>query len=343
MPLGARHGDGRWRCVHIGCRGHDRDRGGPSAASIARIAVALERSGRERADRVLVAARASDGRGRGRAPCRRRRAGRVSPRPAPNGDRQRRGAPVPRLRHARTRGVPPTATTAFLVEQEPRLSASAPRPSGDGRLRAVRRRGSASSTGVRACRRANRSPSAAGLDRRTIALSALGEGRISIAAGLGRRALDGDVDPGPREQVERLDQRPRRAPGAHGWPLADQHGLRFRCSPRWPATSSGRRAVTQRGGGREDPWRAIVGEVSRSRSGPLPTAAMKVATDAVQLFGATGYSRETASSGSCATRRVAQIYEGTNQIHRMAGRWPILSAMLVAADSRARRGVHSAA
>jgi ABC-type transport system substrate-binding protein len=45
--------------------------------------------------------------------------------------------------------------------------------------------------------------------------------------------------------------------------------------------------------------------------------AMKVATDAVQLFGASGYSRETGIERLMRDAKGAQIYEGTNQIHRL--------------------------
>ena len=44
---------------------------------------------------------------------------------------------------------------------------------------------------------------------------------------------------------------------------------------------------------------------------------MKVATDAVQLFGASGYSRETGIERLMRDAKGAQIYEGTNQIHRL--------------------------
>ena len=44
--------------------------------------------------------------------------------------------------------------------------------------------------------------------------------------------------------------------------------------------------------------------------------AMRVATDAVQLFGGTGYSRETGIERLMRDAKGAQIYEGTNQIHR---------------------------
>ena len=44
---------------------------------------------------------------------------------------------------------------------------------------------------------------------------------------------------------------------------------------------------------------------------------MRVATDAVQLFGASGYSRETGIERLMRDAKGAQIYEGTNQIHRV--------------------------
>ena len=43
---------------------------------------------------------------------------------------------------------------------------------------------------------------------------------------------------------------------------------------------------------------------------------MRVATDAVQLFGGSGYSRETGIERLMRDAKGAQIYEGTNQIHR---------------------------
>jgi alkylation response protein AidB-like acyl-CoA dehydrogenase len=44
---------------------------------------------------------------------------------------------------------------------------------------------------------------------------------------------------------------------------------------------------------------------------------MRVATEAVQLFGSSGYSRETGIERLIRDAKGAQIYEGTNQIHRL--------------------------
>ena len=45
--------------------------------------------------------------------------------------------------------------------------------------------------------------------------------------------------------------------------------------------------------------------------------AMKVATDAVQIFGGYGYTREYPVERFMRDAKITQIYEGTNQIQRM--------------------------
>jgi alkylation response protein AidB-like acyl-CoA dehydrogenase len=46
-------------------------------------------------------------------------------------------------------------------------------------------------------------------------------------------------------------------------------------------------------------------------------AAMRVATDAVQIYGGAGYSRDNPVERFMRDAKGAQIYEGTNQIHRL--------------------------
>ena len=46
-------------------------------------------------------------------------------------------------------------------------------------------------------------------------------------------------------------------------------------------------------------------------------AAMKVATDAVQVFGGYGYTREFPVERFMRDAKIMQIYEGTNQIQRL--------------------------
>jgi alkylation response protein AidB-like acyl-CoA dehydrogenase len=59
-----------------------------------------------------------------------------------------------------------------------------------------------------------------------------------------------------------------------------------------------------------------IGEASSLAKWTASDTAMKVATDAVQLFGGSGYSRETGIERLMRDAKGAQIYEGTNQIHR---------------------------
>ena len=138
-----------------------------------------------------------------------------------------------------------------------------------------------------------------------IALSALAEGRISIASacvGLARSAL---------EQAARyLSQRK-----AFGVPLAEQQGLRFMLAEMARDVAAAR-ALTQAAAAAKDRGEPI-GEASSLAKWTASDTAMKVATDAVQLFGASGYSRETGIERLVRDAKGAQIYEGTNQIHRL--------------------------
>jgi butyryl-CoA dehydrogenase len=138
-----------------------------------------------------------------------------------------------------------------------------------------------------------------------IALSALAEGRISIAAacvGIGRSAL---------EQAARyLGERK-----AFGAPLAEQQGLRFMVAEMARDVEAAR-ALTRQAAAAKDRGEPI-GEASSLAKWTASDTAMKVATDAVQLFGGSGYSRETGVERLMRDAKGAQIYEGTNQIHRL--------------------------
>ncbi len=140
-----------------------------------------------------------------------------------------------------------------------------------------------------------------------IALSALGGG-----ADLDRRRLRRDR-PGRRSR-----RRPRYVHAAPGvrrrrWPTSRACDS---CSPRWPARwpPPGRSPARRpRAKDRGEP----LAEVSSLAKWTASDAAMRVATDAVQLFGASGYSRETGVERLMRDAKGAQIYEGTNQIHRL--------------------------
>jgi alkylation response protein AidB-like acyl-CoA dehydrogenase len=138
-----------------------------------------------------------------------------------------------------------------------------------------------------------------------IALSALAEGRISIAAacvGLARSALE--------QAAAYLQERT-----AFGGPLADQQGLRFMLAEMARDVDAAR-ALTRQAAAAKDRGEPL-GEVSSLAKWTASDTAMKVATDAVQLFGAAGYSRETGIERLMRDAKGAQIYEGTNQIHRL--------------------------
>jgi butyryl-CoA dehydrogenase len=138
-----------------------------------------------------------------------------------------------------------------------------------------------------------------------IALSALGEGRISIAAactGLAQAALDHAA----RYLTERR---------AFGAPLSEQQGLRFMLAEMAQRVAAAR-ALTRAAAEAKDRGEPIA-EPSSLAKWTASDAAMSVATDAVQLFGANGYSREYPVERLMRDAKGAQIYEGTNQIHRL--------------------------
>ncbi len=137
-----------------------------------------------------------------------------------------------------------------------------------------------------------------------IALSALAEGRISIAAacvGLARSALE--------QSAAYVQQRK-----AFGAPLSEQQGLRFMLAEMARDVAAAR-ALTHEAARAKDRGEPI-GEASSLAKWTASDTAMKVATDAVQLFGGSGYSRETGIERLMRDAKGAQIYEGTNQIHR---------------------------
>jgi butyryl-CoA dehydrogenase len=138
-----------------------------------------------------------------------------------------------------------------------------------------------------------------------IALSALSEGRISIAAacvGVAQAALDAAA----KYLTERR---------AFGGPLSDQQGLRFMLAEMAQKVAAAR-ALTRAAAEAKDRGEDIA-EASSLAKWTASDAAMSVTTDAVQLFGGNGYSREFPVERYMRDAKGAQIYEGTNQIHRL--------------------------
>jgi butyryl-CoA dehydrogenase len=138
-----------------------------------------------------------------------------------------------------------------------------------------------------------------------IALSALGEGRVSIAAacvGLAQAALEG--------AATYLQGRT-----AFGAPLAELQGLRFMIAEMARDVAAAR-LLTRAAAATKDRGEPLA-EASSLAKWTASDTAMRVATDAVQLLGASGYSRETGMERLMRDAKGAQIYEGTNQIHRL--------------------------
>jgi butyryl-CoA dehydrogenase len=138
-----------------------------------------------------------------------------------------------------------------------------------------------------------------------VALSALGAGRISIAAicvGLARSALEHSG----RYALQRTQ---------FGRPIADQEMIQALLAD----------AATKVEAARLLTWRAArlrdAGEPINAASSMAKMfasdAAMEVTTDAVQVYGGAGYSRDNPVERLMRDAKGAQIYEGTNQIHRL--------------------------
>jgi len=102
---------------------------------------------------------------------------------------------------------------------------------------------------------------------------------------------------------------------AFGKPLADQEGLRFMLAEMARDVEAAR-ALTRQAAAARDRGEPLA-EVSSLAKWTASDTAMSVTTDAVQLFGASGYSVETGIERLMRDAKGAQIYEGTNQIHRL--------------------------
>jgi len=138
-----------------------------------------------------------------------------------------------------------------------------------------------------------------------IAFSALDSGRLGIAAvavGLAQAALD--------EAVAYSQQRT-----TFGRKIIDHQGLGFLLADMSAAIVSARAtyldAARRRDLGRPYSAQASVAKLIAT------DAAMKVTTDAVQVFGGVGYTRDYRVERYMREAKIMQIFEGTNQIQRM--------------------------
>jgi acyl-CoA dehydrogenase len=141
-------------------------------------------------------------------------------------------------------------------------------------------------------------------DGLTVALGALSVGRIGIASacvGLARAALEAAT----AYAVQRRQFRRR---------IADQGAIQTMLADAATAVDAAR-LLTWRAARLKDAGQPIAVASSMAKMFASDTA-MRVATDAVQIFGGAGYSRDNPVERYMRDAKGAQIYEGTNQIQR---------------------------
>jgi alkylation response protein AidB-like acyl-CoA dehydrogenase len=139
----------------------------------------------------------------------------------------------------------------------------------------------------------------------TIAFSALDSGRLGIAAvatGLAQAALDTAVDYAHERST-------------FGRKIIDHQGLGFLLADMAAAVDTARAtyldAARRRDAGRPYSRQASVAKLVAT------DAAMRVTTDAVQVLGGYGYTRDFPVERYMREAKVMQIFEGTNQIQRL--------------------------
>ena len=138
-----------------------------------------------------------------------------------------------------------------------------------------------------------------------IAFSALDSGRLGIAAvavGIAQAALDDAV----RYANERT---------TFGRKIIDHQGLGFMLADMSAAVASAR-ATYLDAARRRDLGRPYGSQASIAKL-VATDAAMKVTTDAVQVLGGVGYTRDFRAERYMREAKITQIFEGTNQIQRM--------------------------
>jgi Acyl-CoA dehydrogenases len=138
-----------------------------------------------------------------------------------------------------------------------------------------------------------------------IAFSALDSGRLgiaSVATGLAQAALDAAVDYAHERST-------------FGKKIIDHQGLGFLLADMAAAVDSARAtyldAARRRDAGRDYSRQASVAKLVAT------DAAMKVTTDAVQVLGGYGYTRDFPVERFMREAKIMQIFEGTNQIQRL--------------------------
>jgi hypothetical protein len=139
----------------------------------------------------------------------------------------------------------------------------------------------------------------------SIALAALDSGRLGVSAvavGLAQSALDLAVTYAGGRQ-------------AFGRPIIEHQGVAFLLADMAAAVESARAmylvAARRKDAGKDYGRQASIAKLVAT------DAAMKVTTDAVQVLGGAGYTRDHPAERYMREAKVMQIFEGTNQIQRM--------------------------
>lgn len=138
-----------------------------------------------------------------------------------------------------------------------------------------------------------------------IALEALSNGRLGIAAvstGIAQAALDAAVTYA-KERTQ------------FGKPIIEHQGLRFLIADMAAAVASGRALYIDAARRRDQGF----GYTEAASTAKLVASdnAMEVTTNAVQVFGGSGYTRDYPVERYFREAKVMQIFEGTNQVQRM--------------------------
>ena len=138
-----------------------------------------------------------------------------------------------------------------------------------------------------------------------IALTGLDSGRLGIAAcatGLAQKALDDAVEYAKHRET-------------FGVPIIEHQGLAFLLADMAAAVESARQvtlsAARLRDAGQRFTTQAAIAKLVATDN------AMRVTTDAVQVLGGYGYTRDFPVERYMREAKVMQIFEGTNQIQRM--------------------------
>lgn len=148
-----------------------------------------------------------------------------------------------------------------------------------------------------------------------VALGALGSGRIGIASactGLARSALE-------LAASYALQRR------QFGRAIADQEMIQAMLAEMAVSVDAAR-LLTWRAARMRDAGQPI-NSASSMAKWYASDAAMRVTTDAVQIYGGAGYSRDNPVERLMRDAKGAQIYEGTNQIHRLIVAQGLLDAV----------------